>query len=168
MTINEYKKEISNAIENKLNKRFPNSSIEHAKILMKEIINHSDKEIYTLSSNFNQDFYLSLEEEIGNFLTKRNDAKFNLIVANDENGIITKLKEQYPGKFIVHYINKENMPTDKKSQEYVNYIVNDQNAYRYEYSDKNIDLGLVEAIANFNSPEESKILINNFNKLLSK
>lgn len=60
------------------------------------------------------------------------------------------------------------MPIDKNTQEYVNYIVNDKNAYRYEYSDKNIDLGIVEAIANFNSPEEAKILLDNFNNLLSK
>lgn len=167
MTIKEYKKEISDAIKNSLDKRFPNSSIEHAKILVKEIINNSDKEVFSLSSSFNQDFYLSLEKEIRNFLNKPN-AKFNLIVANGENGIISKLKEEYPNQFVVRFIEKNEMPIDKNSQEHVNYIVNDKNAYRYEYSDKNIDIGIVEAIANFNNPEESKILLDNFNKLLSK
>ncbi|MDD2886811.1 MAG: hypothetical protein PHY66_03340 [Aliarcobacter sp.] len=167
MTIKEYKKEISDAIKNNLDKRFPNSSIEHAKILVKEIINNSDKEVFSLSSNFNQDFYLSLEKEIRNFLNKPN-SKFNLIVANDENGIISKLKKEYPNQFVVRFIEKNEMPIDKNSQEHVNYIVNDKNAYRYEYSDKNIDIGIVEAIANFNNPEESKILLDNFNKLLSK
>lgn len=167
MTIKEYKKEISDAIKNNINKRFPNSSIEHAKILVKEIINNSDKEIYSLSSSFNQDFYLSLEKEIRNFLNKK-ETKFHLMVGNKENGIISKLKNEYPGQFIVTFIEKEKMPIDKNTQEYVNYIVNDKNAYRYEYSDKNIDLGIVEAIANFNSPEEAKILLDNFNNLLSK
>lgn len=167
MTIKEYKKEISDAIKDGLDKRFPNSSIEHAKILVKEIINNSDKEVFSLSSSFNQDFYLSLEKEIRNFLNRPN-TKFNLIVANNENGIISKFKKEYPKQFIVRLIEKDQMPVDKNSQEHVNYIVNDKNAYRYEYSDKNIDIGIVEAIANFNNPEESKVLLDNFNKLLSK
>jgi sugar-specific transcriptional regulator TrmB len=167
MTIKEYKKEISDAIKDGLDRRFPNSSIEHAKILVKEIINNSDKEVFSLSSSFNQDFYLSLEKEIRNFLNRPN-TKFNLIVANNENGIISKFKKEYPKQFIVRLIEKDEMPVDKNSQEHVNYIVNDKNAYRYEYSDKNIDIGIVEAIANFNNPEESKVLLDNFNKLLSK
>ena len=47
----------------------------------------------------------------------------------------------------------------------VNYIVNDNNAYRYEYSDKDLEYGSVSAIANFNNKKESDYLIKIFNKI---
>jgi hypothetical protein len=44
-----YIQDIKNAAQNNLDKRFPNSSLEHARYLVKEIINHSNKRVYSLS-----------------------------------------------------------------------------------------------------------------------
>lgn len=161
----DYIKDIQNAVKNKIDKRFPNSSVEHARLLVKEIINHSNKKVYSLSSNFHQDFYLSIEDEIVNFL-KKPDTEFNLIITTDENNLVTKLKEAYPN-FKVKKIPRSSMPKDSNTNEYINYIVNDNDAFRYEYSEKNIDVGVVEAVANFNSHDEAEILIGNFNHLLA-
>jgi hypothetical protein len=139
--------------------------VEHARLLVKEIINHSNKKVYSLSSNFHQDFYLSIENEIVNFLKKPN-SEFNLIIATDENKLVTKLKKAYPN-FKVKKVDKSIMPKDSNTGENINYIVNDSNAFRYEYSEKNIDVGVVEAVANFNSHNEAEILIGNFNYLLA-
>jgi hypothetical protein len=159
----DYIQDVKNAANNNIDKRFPNSSIEHARQLVKEIINHSDKKIYSLSSNFHQDFYKSIESEIVNFLQKP-DSEFNLIISNNENGLVTELKEKYTN-FKVKQVERNKLPKNDITDEYINYIVNDNNAFRYEYSEKNIDVGIVEAIANFNSPKESDILISNFHSI---
>jgi hypothetical protein len=159
----DYIRDVKNAAKNNINKRFPNSSLEHARQLVKEIINHSDKKIYSLSSNFHQDFYKSVEDEIVNFLQKP-DSEFNLIISNNENSLVTELKEKYKN-FKVKQVERNKLPKNDTTDEHINYIVNDNNAFRYEYSEKNIDVGIVEAIANFNSPEEADILINNFNSI---
>lgn len=158
-----YLKDIQEAVKNKIDKRFPNSSVEHARLLVKEIINDSNNKVYSLSSTFHQDFYKSIETEIINFLKKPN-SEFNLIISSDENGLVSELKEQYPN-FHVKKVAKSKLPKDNETKEYINYIVNDNNSFRYEYSEKNLDVGIVEAIANFNSPSEAKALINNFNSL---
>jgi len=63
------------------------------------------------------------------------------------------------------FIKDDKFPIDKDSNEKVNYIVNDNNAYRYEYSDKDLEYGSVSAIANFNNKKESDYLIKIFNKI---
>ena len=63
------------------------------------------------------------------------------------------------------FISEDKFPTDNDTKERVNYIVNDNNAFRYEYSDKNIQHGVVNAIANFNHAQDSKILSDMFEKI---
>ena len=164
--MHDYLKDIQEAVKNKTNKRFPNSSVEHARLLVKEIINDSNEKVYSLSSTFHKDFYASIETEIINFLKKPN-SEFNLIISSDENGLVSKLKKEYPN-FHVKQVAKSKLPKHNETKEYINYIVNDNNSFRYEYSENNIDVGVVEAIANFNSPSEAEALISNFNSLLGE
>ena len=161
-----YLDDVHEAITKKLNKRFPNSTLEHARVLVKEIINHADKNVYLLSSTFNQEFYESIRPQVVDFLNKK-ESNFYLIVTSDGNGLIRQLQDQH-ANFHVYRIDKNILPQDEDSQEYINYIVNDKNAFRYEYSDKDIDKGIVEAIANFNSAEETDLLIQFFNDLRQK
>ena len=164
----DYAQEVHNAAKNKTNKRFPNSTIRHAKILIKEIINQAKNEIYLLSSNFNEEFYRTLEDQIKNFFNRTPDSKFFLIITSQgANSFLNELKNNYDDRFIITHIDEKKLPVDPDTNEYVNYIVNDQNAFRYEYSDKDVDIGVVEAIANFNSKKESKELIEYFKSLIS-
>ena len=163
----QYEKDVINARENKLDQRFANSIIEHARILTKEIIFDANKKVSILSDSFNEFFYSKLEEDIENFLKKDNENIFELIVSNQqkENKLIQRFQKDFPTQFQVKFISEDKFPTDNDTKERVNYIVNDNNAFRYEYSDKNIQHGVVNAIANFNHAQDSKILSDMFEKI---
>ncbi len=161
-----YVKEVENAIKTNKNKRFANSSLFHAKVLIKNLIKNANNKIYILSSNFHEDFYKSLKSNIEEFL-KKEGTILKIIVSEKSNNLLLELSEKYKDKLFIKNINKELLPTDDTSQEKINYIVNDTNGFRYEYSDKDIGKGSIEAIANFNSPEESKIITDNFCKLFA-
>lgn len=166
MSLSVYERDVKEASRKNLDKRFPNSSIAHAKLLIQEIINNADKEIWLLSSNFNLSFYTSIKEDIEKFLADKTHT-LNIIVASNENSLLKELIKKFPGQLKIKQVNKEQLPKDTDSEEYVNYIVNDTNAYRYEYSEKGIDQGNVEAIANFNNPEEASYLKKNFQSILN-
>jgi hypothetical protein len=163
----QYEKDVINARKNKLNQRFANSLIEHAKILTKEIILDANKKVSILSDSFNEFFYSKLEENIVNFLKKDNENIIELIVSDKQkqNKLIKELQTKFPTQFKVRFISEDKFPTDNDTKEKVNYIVNDNNAFRYEYSDKNIQHGVVNAIANFNHSQDSKILTDMFEKI---
>lgn len=165
MSTSIYEEGIKEASKNNTDKRFPNSSVAHARLLIKEIINNSDKELWLLSSTFHESFYKGLETEFKTFLS--DDAhKINVIVSEDSDGLVDRLESSFSDNFIVKKIPKSSFPKDNESKEYINYIVNDTNAYRYEYNETEIDEGIVQAIANFNNKKEATILIDNFKSLV--
>jgi len=163
----QYAKDVIYARINKLDQRFTNSIIEHAKILTREIILDAKQEIRVLSDSFNEFFYSKLEDDIINFLQKNESNTFELIVSNKqkENHLIKKFQQNFPSQFKVKFIEEDKFPTDDDTKERVNYIVNDNNAFRYEYSDKNIQHGVVNAIANFNHEQDTKILNDMFEQI---
>ena len=163
----QYEKDVINARKNKLDQRFANSIIEHAEILTREIILDAKQNIRMLSDSFNEFFYSKIKDEIVNFLQKDKSNIFELIVADKqkENSLIKDFQENFPNQFKVKFVNEDKFPTDDDTKERVNYIVNDNNAFRYEYSDKNIQHGVVSAIANFNHEKDTKILNEMFEQL---
>ena len=163
----QYEQDVINARKNKLDQRFANSIIEHAKILTREIILDAKKEVRVLSDSFNEFFYSKLEDDIINFLQKNKSNTFELIVSTKqkENSLIKKFQQNFPNQFRVKFIEEEKFPTDDETKERVNYIVNDNNAFRYEYSDKIIQHGVVSAIANFNHSIDTKILNEMFEQI---
>lgn len=163
----QYEKDVINARKNKLDQRFANSIIEHAEILTREIILDAKQNIRMLSDSFNEFFYSKIKNEIVNFLQKDKSNIFELIVADKqkENSLIKDFQENFPNQFKVKFVNEDKFPTDDDTKERVNYIVNDNNAFRYEYSDKNIQHGVVSAIANFNHEKDTKILNEMFEQL---
>lgn len=163
----QYEKDVINARKNKLDQRFANSIIDHAKILTREIILDANKKICILSDSFNEFFYSKLEDEIINFLQKDKSNVFELIVSDKqkENNLIQELQEKFPNQFMVQFIKEEIFPTDDETHERANYIVNDNDAFRYEYSDKNIQHGIVSAIANFNHKKDNKVLSDMFEQI---
>jgi len=163
----QYELDVVNARKNKLDKRFGNSIVEHARVLTREIILDAKHRVRILSDSFNEFFYSKLEKNIVNFLQEDNKNIFELIVSEEkrDNSLIDKLKNQFPEQFQVKYIPQNQFPKDDESGEYVNYIVNDHNAFRYEYSDRNIQHGVVKAIANFNHQDDSAVLNNMFEEI---
>lgn len=166
VNLSAYERDVKEASNKKLDKRFPNSSLAHARLLTKEIIKSADKEIWLLTSDFNSAFYMSIQKEIEDFLNDPSHI-FQVIVASNHNTFLKDLIAKFPNQLKVKQVNKEQLPKDNDTQEYVNYILNDTNAYRYEYSEKNIKEGIVEAIANFYSPKETSYLKDNFKSLLN-
>lgn len=162
----QFKKDFKFARENKLDKRFANSIIDNSIILTKEIIFDSNKHIKILSTSFNEYFYSNLKEDIEIFLAK-DEALIELIVAkkSENNQLIKYFSEKFTNKFVVKFIEHSNFPKDNDTKEYVNYIVNDNNAFRYEFSTKKIHSGYINAIANFNNAKDSEQLNIYFDKL---
>ncbi len=163
-----YKKIIEEAREKKINKRFGNTSIEHARILTREILLDANHYIKILTNNFNNYFYSKLLQDIINFLQKNKKNYIEIIVGKNENKkneLINELKKQFSKQIKVYYLGYDNFPIDNDTKERINFIINDNHAYRYEYSDKEINYGIVKAIANFNNQEENKILNNIFEDL---
>jgi hypothetical protein len=161
-----YEDYVKEAVEKKLDERFANSSLEHAKVLIKYIFLDAKHSVKILTDSFNEYFYSSLLEHIENFLNKNSNNKLEIIVKKYENNsILEYLENRFKGQVKIVQKNENELPKDKDTGEIANYIVNDNNAYRYEYSDKDLKYGIVEAIANFNNKEEADILLNNFEQI---
>jgi len=166
----QYEKDVVYAREHNIDQRFSNSIIEHAIILTKEIIIDANKKVSVLSDSFNEFFYFKLEDNIIKFLRKSKSNIFELIVIDKQknNNLINKLKKEFPNQFKVKYISEDKFPIDNDTSKRVNYIVNDNNAFRYEYNDKYIQNGVVNAVVNFNHKEDSKILNDMFEEIKKK
>ena len=163
----QYASSVRDSAEKHLDKRYANSSLEHARLLTEELIKHSKKEVCMLSNSFHNGFYSSLKPTIESFLSKE-DVTFKLITSDNDSNILQELKATFPKKFLTKVVSLEDFPTDKDSEEEVNFLINDTDGFRYEYSDKRIQDGLVEAVANFNSPEETNYLKTHFDSLFKQ
>ena len=107
---------------------------------------------------------ISIRATIKNFLNKK-DAVFKLIISKKGSQLAKELKEDYPNNFLIKIVSTDKLPKDNETKETINYLINDTNGFRYEYSDKDAKNGLVKAIANFNSPDEREILHKAFDIL---
>ncbi|WP_434637390.1 hypothetical protein MLC35_01025 [Sulfurimonas sp. NW7] len=162
----EYKRYVEEAREKKEDFRFANSSTDHAKILIENIILDANRNIKILTDSFNEFFYNQLKENFINFLKKDANNKLEIILSSKEkNSLLDELKSKFLDQVSVILIDKEKLPKDKETEEIVNYIVNDNNAFRYEYSDKDLEYGVVEAVANFNNKSDADSLISNFEQI---
>jgi sugar-specific transcriptional regulator TrmB len=162
--LNNYTNSVREAAKNNTNFRYANSTLEHAKVLTEELIKHSNKEICMVSDEFFDDFYYSIRTTIKNFLNKK-DAVFKLIISKKGSKLAKELKANYPNNFLIKIVSTDKLPKDNETKETINYLINDTNGFRYEYSDKDAKNGLVKAIANFNSPDEREILHKAFDIL---
>jgi len=162
-----YKKIVRESRKAKINKRFGNTSIEHAKILTSEILLDAKHCVKILSDNFNNYFYSKLLPNIKTFLKDKKNCIEIIIGKNKDkkNGLIDSLEKEFPEQIKVYFLDYNDFPIDNDTKERINFIVNDNNSYRYEYSDKEVDYGIVKAIANFNNQEENEILNNVFESL---
>ena len=173
---NNYGKAVEQAREKKIDKRFPNSVVDHALILIKNIIIDANHEVKVLSDSFNEGFYSQLENDFVNFLNKapKNRLKIisstNLDNSNIINNIINKLNYSADSneKVMIKLVPIEQFPKDNSTDETVNFVVNDNNAFRYEYSDKDLSDGIVSAIANFNNKKDSDLLNKHFDTMFKK
>lgn len=161
-----YVEAVKESARNNTSFRYANSTLEHAKILTEELIKAADKEVCMLSDEFFDNFYMGLSSTIEDFL-KKNGTVFKLIVSKNGSKLASDLSDKYPAKFLTKVKEKKDLPTDKDTKETINYLINDKNGFRYEFSDKNADDGIVEAFADFNSPQERDILKNNFDRLFA-
>jgi len=161
-----YTKSVKNASKNHINKRFANSSIIHAITLIDELIEHANKEVDILSPKFFTNFHKRLLLPIKKFLN-RDNTNLKLITSENSN-YIDELKQEYKDNFQYKILPLEQFPTDKQTDERVSFIVTDRDGFRYEYSIQDINIGVVRAIANFNSHEEAKYLKERFDELFNK
>ena len=160
----DYTNSVKDSATSNINKRFANSSLEHAKLLTEELVKSANTEVCLLTDNFHDKFYSSVKPTLINFLDKPNTT-LKVVIANNNSNTLNDLISEYPTQVLKKVIKLSDLPKDKGSNEYINYLINDTNGFRYEYSDKNLNDGIVEAIANFNSLEEREHLKNHFDNM---
>jgi len=161
-----YIEAVREAVKNKIDKRFANSSVQHAEVLIKAVIDDAKESIYILTTNFYAGFFNAIKKTLIQFLEK-DKSKIYIITKENNNNMkeIEDLLKEYKNNLQVKFIKDNEFPKNNETKENVNYIVNDNNSYRLEYSDKYLNQGIVEAIANFNNKSESNTLIAHFKKL---
>ena len=162
----DYKNSVKDSAAKNINKRFANSSLEHAKLLTEELVKSANTEVCVLTDSFHDKFYSSVKPTLMNFLEKPNTT-LKVIIANNNSKVLNDLISKYPEQVLKKVITFDKLPKDKDSDEYINYLINDTNGFRYEYSDKNLNDGIVEAIANFNSQEERERLKSHFDEMFN-
>jgi hypothetical protein len=148
-----------NYTKNKIDLRFINSNIEDSIAITQEIIIDAKTRVSVLSDSFNEFFYSKLEESIIYFLNKSEENRFELVVLDtiNDNELIQKFRNDFSIQFQVKCISEYAFPIDNDTQNRVNYIVNDNNAFRYEYGTK--------SISNFNNEQDAKVLVETFNHI---
>jgi len=161
-----YIEAVREAVEKKLDKRFANSSVQHAEVLIKAVIDDAKESIYILTTDFYAGFFNAIKKTLIQFL-KKDKSKIYIITSRSNKNMkeIEELLKEHENKLEVKFIKDNEFPKNNETKENVNYVVNDNNSYRLEYSDKYLNQGIVEAIANFNNNSESNTLIKHFKQL---
>lgn len=165
-----YKTQVDEAAAKNLNKVFSNSSLEHAYFLTQKLFHSADSNIKIVTRKFNSAFYEQLMPDLLSFLEKKETNYIHIaIMERHENGILKKLIKAFPEQVILHWLDEKQSSalTNKEQHVYINFLVNDQNGFRYEYQDENMEDGIVSAFANFNDPTSANVLDNFFDTLVA-
>lgn len=158
----EYEKIIKKAAENRSTSSIPNSTIEHAKISMSYLIRHADSHVYILSKFFPSSFWAKLGEELRLFI--QGGGKVDVLTVepvNDDNEIVRYLSSSFPSSFTISTL------PQRGSEEFPNFLVTDNDSFRYEVSDKDFEKSMVTGIINFNNSATAKNLVRYFKELVT-
>ena len=164
--MDKYRKIVEKAQKTKSDEKILNSSIEHARILIDKILGDAKSNIKILSDNFDDTFYRDMQKTFQSVLESNSLQTLEIITKTDTTStVLETLKAKY-GKKIVHKtLDYNTFPSSYKDHEKINYIVTDNNSYRFEFSDAYLAEGRVDAVACFNDKDNATKLIANFNTL---
>jgi len=146
-----------------------NSDPVHAEIVIKELLERADKEVYILTDHFSEKFYRNLFEELLNFLKK--GKKLHILSLNSlrDNIVLKKLKEELGDRF-EDLVEIRIIPEDKKDElrvpdgRFENFIIDDRKGVRYELLE-DIKNNIASAIVNFGNEELHRELKQKFSEL---
>lgn len=163
--MSEYRKHIEYLAENKLNEIFYNSNEEHALIVLKNIVKHSDKYIKTICGNMcsevsNNADYL---DTVRNYLSHDKNAKFQILFDDFDddfpNRKIAKLLSDYPNQVEIRKSLFGSLYYEKKP---VHITIADDRSFRIE-----TDTIKKMAWCNFNDEKKAKSLSLVFDKFFA-
>ncbi|WP_297453692.1 hypothetical protein [Persephonella sp.] len=146
-----------------------NSSVDHAVLVIEELIRYASKNIYILTDEFKDKFYRLLDTTLINFLKK--GGKIYILSYNDisNNEFLKDLKNRFPKNIFVKKVLKEDKPKlfVEKQQKYINFILNDKKGVRYELDEKLNDL-TTRAIVNYGDEETHDLFKQVFDKYFER
>jgi len=156
-----YEQIIAENCKNESNLPIPNSTMYHAFIGLKYLINKANKNIRIVSECFYEDFWKDLYPFIVNFLGKPESFLDVIIIKEyNEKGIIKKLKTQFPNNIFFFKFQEKELETKTP-----NFVTIDQKGYRFELSDEKKKDRLVEGVINFGDAEGTAVLNSLFDKV---
>jgi len=166
MYIGIYKKKIQQLAKDKVNEMFFNVDVEHATIVLTELIRNADNYVYIIGKNMDpavtdNEEYLKVVE---GFLQKKDTIMKILLTNYDKeifnNSKIGKLLEKYKNVEIKH---SENKQITREGDIPVNFTVSDDRAFRFER-----DVDKCIAFGNFNDEETAPFLAKKFNEFFEQ
>lgn len=157
----EYEKIVERCAKGRIDEALPNSSLDHAFIGIKHLIQMAGSKVKIVSSYFYEDFWLDLYPYLSSFLNKRDDSNLSVVICDKtkykNDGVLGKLKKDFPRKVNVSFL--ENMHEIDKI---INFVTIDPYGYRFELSDKDKEKRLVSGIINFGDKNISASLSKTF------
>lgn len=167
-----YRRYIQRLREEESEELFKNSDSDHAVIVLSELFQSAEEEVWILTQTMSDDIYQTKEclYSLEKFLNKEN-VKLRIILAEfDEK----KWKSSRISKTLSSYNNGEKKKVevyqtkldisfivDKDVRQKINFAVADARSYRFE-----LDIQTREAIGSFNGKSQAERLVDLFNKII--
>ena len=160
---------VRKAAKEERNVDIDNTSVDHAVLVIEELINHANNKVYILTDEFKEQFYNLLQTSLMNFL-KRGGELFILSYTDlSKNSFLKKLKELFPEKIHAKKVLEEDKHKlfIEKQNKHLNFIINDKKGVRYELDEKLNDL-TTRAIVNYGDEETHDLFKKVFDKYYNR
>lgn len=162
-----YEEIIKECADKDSNTPIANSTIEHARIASKYLINKAKKVIRIVTNGFYEEFWKDLENDIGEFIKKDPTNIIEVIIVRESefkpHGTLGRINSDFPNRIVAYTLDEKKL--EKKAP---NFLTIDEKGYRYEYSDEKKKNKLVEGVINFGDAKNTTSLNSLFNSIRDK
>ncbi len=173
MTLIDYEILVKNMADRQTDDLVDNDTVNHARILVSELVNSAERTIKLYTNSFCEKFYLdtNVKEAFSN--AKNNGVSLEIISENDisSNEAYEEYKKIYETINYKHYSKDIFAKFDSNDKVLLNnFMIIDDKGIRYEQEKKkNIceNIEDIRARATFNRPNDVKPFVDTFNKIIS-
>lgn len=173
MTLIDYEILVKNMADRQTDDLVDNDTVNHARILVSELVNSAEKTIKLYTNSFCEKFYLdtNVKEAFTN-AKKNNDVSLEIISENDisSNEAYEEYKRIYETIRYKHYSKDIFAKFNSNTVSLNNFMIIDDKGIRYEQEKKeNIceNIEDIRARATFNRPNDVRPFVDAFNKIIS-
>lgn len=141
----EYENIVRELARTKEDKALSNTTMAHAFIGIRSLIENAENRIKIISNEFYEDFWVKLQPFLNKFLEK-DGSNLEVIILEkyDEKGALSKLKKNFSGKINLFILKRKEM-----MKKIYNFVTVDPVGYRLELSDNEKKNKIVKGVINF-------------------